>query len=377
MPLINNESPGSLFDRINMWLILHSKVNIKDKVIFYRLLATMIHSGISLVKALKILQEQMSQPKIQYILKEIVYRVEGGQSFSTALASHEDVFGEQEIGMIKSGEISGTLSQILLQIADQIDKSAKVRSKIRGAMMYPIFVLFVMLAVAIVVMIFVIPKLSDLFASANVELPILTKILIGTSNAMIAYTLGIPNWVLGIVLIILAIAGIQFFRSTYNGKYLWDRMLLMIPVFGGLVQKVALAQFCRGLSTLTSSGISIVRALQIVSGSIGNEVYRRRILLVADDVKKGITIGDNLRGEKKLFPTMVVSMISVAEKTARIHEITEKIADFYESEVDTMSENLSKLMEPFIILIIGGGVAMLVAAVMLPIMQIADVASQG
>lgn len=369
--------PKGTIERINAWLLMHSKVKIKQKVIFYRLLSTMVMAGLSLIRALIILEEETEQPKLKYVIGMIHKRIEGGESLSAALLEYPDVFTPQEIGMIKSGEVSGRLSQILLQLADEIEKTATVRAKIKGAMMYPIFIILVIMTAGIVVMVMVIPKIAELFETANVELPLLTQILINTSDFFVATTIGIPNWIYMILALIAAYFSIRIFRSTEKGAFMWDKMLLAIPIFGSLIQKVALTNFCRGLSSLTSSGISIVKALQIVADSVGNNVYKKRIHLVSEDVKKGITIADNLRGEKKLFPTMVVSMLGIGEKTAQLHTVAGKIAKFYEDEVDNMVSNLSKLMEPFIIVVIGAGVGLLVAAVMIPIMKIAEVASQG
>lgn len=375
--MVIEEEPSGLYASLNNWVIMHQGVNVKEKVVFYRLLATMVNAGIGLVKTLHILEEQTEHQKLKRVIRIIVRSIESGDSFSSSLMRFPDVFTEQEIGMIRSGEVSGKLSDILLELATAIEKRASIRSKIRNAMLYPAFIILVMIAATVTVMTLVIPKLAELFASAKVELPTLTKWLIVISDFFVSSTAGIPNWIFIILAIVAVVIFIQLLKKTHAGKYAWDSMLLRIPIFGKLFKKVALANFCRSLSALITSGVSIVKSLQIVADSIGNEVYKQRVDLIVDDVKKGITIADNLQGERRLFPVMVVSMIGIGEKTAQLDMVTGKIAEFYEEEVNNLVANLSKLMEPLIIVVIGIGVGLLVGAVMIPVMRIAEVASQG
>ena len=368
---------NGFMQKLNMWVIMHSKVKAKEMAVFFRLLATMINAGLHIVKSLEILIEQIENPKLKKITEEILHRIEKGENFSKALADYPDLFTEAQTGMIYAGEQSGQLNKVLLQLADQIEKSASLSGKIKGAMIYPAVILVVLLAVGILVMVLVIPKITELFESAEVQLPFLTRVLIGMSDFLIGSTFGIPHWGLVILGLVLFVALLNMWKKTDQGKLIWDKMMLKLPVFGKMNQKVALAKFCRGLSSMTTSGISIIKSLKIVSDTVGNEVYKRRIYLIAFDVKKGITIADNIQEDKKLFPAMVVSMIGVGEKTAQLDKVCAKVAEFYEDEVDSMVANLSKLMEPIIIVVIGTAAGLMVAAVMLPIMQIAEVASQG
>lgn len=369
-------SLGDLTNSINDFLIDYTSISTKDKVVFFRLLAVMINAGLPIVKALKILSEQTHNPRFKIIIREIANDVEGGENFSNALSDYNDVFSEAEIGVIASGEASGQLNKILTDLANESEKSANLKSKIKSALIYPVVVLVILVLVTIVVMTSVIPKLAELFTSGGVELPATTQALITTSNWFTAYTLFLPNWALFIVAMIGVALAVKAWKKTPGGKLIWDSLMLKMPVFGpGLQMKIALADFARQLSTLTASGISIVRALEITAGALGNEVYRQRIRDIKEDVEQGIPIHQSIEEDHALFPSLVTSMIAVGEQTAQLGTVTKKIADFYENEVDTFVGNMSKIMEPFIIVFVGLLVGGLVAAIMQPIMQIADIAA--
>lgn len=370
-------SDKPLFEKINDWVIEHSPVSTKEKVVFYRLLATMINAGVTLNKAIHILHDQTKDAKMQRVCSDIATQLEKGASLSEALKIYPSVFAESEIGMISSGEASGKLNEVLIDLAQRVENSSKIKGKIQGAMMYPMAIIVVLFIVVILVLTMVIPKLKDTFEKGGAELPPTTQLLITMSNSFMGQTFGIPNialWFVGIVVFF-----VLFFawKKTDEGKYYWDYFTLLIPVFGNLKRKVILAQFCRSLSSLSKSGVSIVRTLKIVSDVVGNEVYRRRILLIAEDVKQGIPIADNIKENVSMFPVMLTSMISVGEQTAELDHVSEKIAEFYEDEVETMVKGLTSMMEPIIILVIGSVVGFIVVAIMQPIMSISEVASNA
>lgn len=366
---------GGLMDRLNEWVINMSPVSTKSKVTFFRLLATMINAGVSLVKSLHILEAQTEDPKLKKICASLSHGVEMGQSLSYCMESFPDVFPEAQIGMIRSGEASGKLNDVLIQIADQVEKGNKIAGKIKGAMMYPIAIILVIIVVTGAVVVLVIPKLEDMFGKAGAELPGATRMLISLSNFLLGTPLGLPNWIMMIFGSIGFFIGLGMWKKTPAGRYHWDKFILSLPVFGGLNRKVALSKFCNSLSTLTKSGIAIVKAIKITSDIVGNEVYRRRILMIAADVQTGITIAENIKDDKKMFPVMLVSMIGVGEQTAQLDSVTAKVADFYDDEVDNVVKNLSSLMEPIIIIVIGVVVGFLVTAIMSPIMKMSEVAS--
>lgn len=367
----------SIFERLNQFVINASPVGIKDKVIFYRLLATMINAGVSLVKSLQILGDQFENPKMQKICQKIQKDLEEGFSLGDALIKFPDIFEDSELGMVSAGETSGQLNKVLLTLADKVEESSKIKGKIKGAMMYPMAIIVVICIVLAAVLILVIPGMKETFEKGGAELPGSTQALIAMSNALVGNTFGIPNMVFVIMGIIGFIVSLKIWKKTKQGKYYWDNFILHIPIFGTMNRKMVLMQFCQSLSNLASSGVSIVKALEITSTTVGNEVYRRRILFIKEDVEQGIPIADNIREDKTMFPVMLTAMIEVGEKTAELGKITNKVAEFYKEEVETMVKSLSSLMEPIIIVVIGGVVGFIVAAIMQPIMMMSEVASQA
>lgn len=369
--------PTGLMDKINDYLANLTPIKNEDKVSFFRLLATMINAGISIVKSLKILKGQTENPHFKKIIADLAYKIESGKSFSESLATYSEYFTDAQVGMVESGEASGRLNQTLLQIAQETEKSAALTSKIKGAMIYPITVILIMMGAGFAIMTFVMPKIKDMFENMGADLPGMTVAMIKMSDFLVGKTMGLPNALVVVITFVALVFTFLWWKKTKLGRYLWAEAVLHFPVFGKMTKKVALARFCRGLSTMISSGISIIKALRITAASVGNPVYEKRINQIADDVKQGIPMGENMKDDEKHFPTMVVGMISVAEQTAQVDTITEKLADFYEDEVNDTVKNLSALMEPIIIVILGVSVAFLVMAVMLPILQSSDLASQS
>jgi type IV pilus assembly protein PilC len=365
-------------DTVENLLTSFVPVGTKEKVQFFRLLATMINAGISITKALRILSDQTENSRMKRIVSDIAHQIETGSSFGEAVNFYSDIFSSAQIGMIEAGEASGKLNETLLQVAVEAEKSASIRSKIRGAMFYPVMIILLMLGAGFAIMVFVMPRIKELFDSLGGELPVSTKLLISISDFLVGTALGIPNALSILIFIALIIVGITFWKKTPLGGYLWAQLMLSMPIFGKLSQKYSLARFTRMLSTLSSSGIPIIKALHISASSIGNEVYERRVNQIAEDVKQGITMAENMKDDERHFPSMVVGMIAVGEQTAQIDTICGKIADYYEDEVNDMVRNLSSLLEPIIMLILGLAVAFLVLSVMLPILQSSDLAfSQG
>ena len=374
---IRPKKPMGLMDQLNAQLAKFTPVKEDDKVSFFRLMATMINAGISIVKALHILEDQMENAHFKNIIADIALRIESGSSFSEALEYHKKYFSDAQIGMVESGEATGRLNQTLLQIATETEKSAQLTKKIKGAMIYPVTIIIIMFAAIYAVMTFVMPKIKEVFESLGGELPGMTKALIAMSDFMVSETYGFPNAILFLFAIIVAVFLFLAWKRTKAGRFLWTTFIMRMPVFGILIKKTALARFCRSLSTLIGSGVSIIKALHITAESVGNPVYEKRIKMIAEDVKRGITMGENIKDDTYYFPSMVVGMINVAEQTAQIDNITGKLADYYEEELDDMIKNLSRLMEPLIIVILGGTVGFLVISVMLPILQSSDLAFGG
>jgi type IV pilus assembly protein PilC len=370
--ILNGKSTGNFlidtYNSINRFFLKRSKVKIKDKATFFHLLSVMINAGIPMVKALRSLVNQMEKtPRLQMIIDTIANNIESGSTLSGSLQNFPDVFYEQEIGMIESGEASGQLSKILENIAEDTEKAYMIKSKIKSAMMYPIVIFVLLIGVIVAMMVFVIPSLKSLFENQGAQLPLITRIVVGMSDFMVQKKLILALGALGVILAFYA------FKKTSIGKYAFDKFKISVPIFGTLFKKSYLARFARSLSNLLDSNISIVRAIEITANSIGNDVYKKSLMLAMEDIKQGIPLGESLL-ENPLFPPMLVNMIEVGEKTAQLDEISAKVAKFYEEEVDTAVSGISKIIEPVILVVIGVTVGGVVAAIMLPIMQLSDIA---
>ncbi len=365
-----NVSSGNLlvdwYNKVNRYFAEHSSVKVREKAVFFHLLSVMINAGIPMVGALKSLVGQMEKsPRLQMILKEIAENIESGESLSGSMLSYPNVFSDPEIGMVESGEASGQLNGVLENLAKDAEKAYSIKAKVKSAMMYPIVILVLLVGVIVAMMVLVIPKLKELFASTKGELPLVTRIVVGTSDFIMNHYLMLATTI-GVL-----IGGLMFFKKTDTGKYFFDNLKLKIPVFGTLFQKAFLSRFARSLSNLLNSKVSILKTMEITANSMGNEVYRKRLLMAMEDIKQGIPLAENLNASP-LFPSMLVNMIDVGEKTAQLDEITAKVATFYEDEVDTAVAGISKTIEPIILIIIGITVGTVVAAVMLPIMKLSS-----
>lgn len=367
---------GDILTQINELTITITSVTTKDKVIFFRLLASMINAGMPIVKSLRNLVEHTQNLRFKRVVASVAEMVERGSSFSKALGEYADVFTDGEIGIIATGETSGQLNAALTELAVQTEKHATLVGKIRSALIYPAVVMMILIGAATLVMVKVIPSMSELFASTGSELPTLTRTLIAISDWFVDSTLGLPHWLLVIAVFPATIAIISAMRRTPEGQMFWDRVFLRTPIVGDLIKKVTLATFARQLSMLTGAGVSILRTLDISARALGNAVYKQRILDVREAVERGVPIHKAIEGDTELFPSVVVSMIAVGEETAHLGETTKKIAEYYDEEVDRFVGNLSTIIEPIVIVLVGVLVGVLVAAIMQPIMSIADIASQ-
>jgi type IV pilus assembly protein PilC len=271
--------------------------------------------------------------------------------------------------MVQAGEASGQIANVLENLSIDTQKAYEIRGKIKSAMIYPVVIFTLLIVVVIGMMVFVVPRLTSLFASVQTELPLITRIVIGLSNFIINGKFII------IAVVIAAIAGFKVFHKTDIGRYYWDLFKLKVPMFGKMFQKAYLARFSRTLSNLLNSGLSIVTTLQINANSMGNEVYRRRILLAMEDIKQGLALAESLT-ESYLFPSMLIHMIDVGEKTAQLDDMMLKVAHFYENELDTTIAGLSKILEPLILVFIGITVGGVVAAIMMPILQLSTLSDK-
>ncbi len=343
---------------------LTSRVKDKDIVIFTRQFATMIDAGLPLVQALDILTTQVENKFLAQTLGVIKADVEAGSTYADALKKHPRVFTELYANMVAAGESGGILDTILNRLATYIEKSMKLKKKVKGAMVYPIVVSTIAVAVIAVIMIFVVPTFAKMFASMGGTLPLPTLIIIKLSNFMAG---------LGGLLVFLAIVAsvIAFgqIRKTEKGKVVTDKIFLKLPIFGILLRKVAVAKFTRTLSTLMSSGVPILDGLEITAKTAGNKVIEYAVFDVRSAVAEGKTLAEPLL-KSKVFPPMVTHMIAVGESTGALDSMLGKIADFYDDEVDNAVSNLTAMMEPMLMVFLGGSVGFIVVAMYLPIFKL-------
>lgn len=326
-------------------------------------MATMTNASMTVLKSLDTLKKQEKDKKMLAFYNFVIERVKSGSTLNDSLRSYYDNFTDAECSIIEAGERTGKLNQALLQIADQTEKMDSISRKIRGAMIYPAVLIIGMIAVIIVLMVKVIPTLLEFFGDPE-TLPDSTKMILGMSNFFQAYW---PVLVIGVVAIYVFYAA---WKKTPNGKYLNDKMILKAPIAGPIVQKVILSRFSRVFSNLIGSGVAIVEAIRIVASAVGNEVYRQRILLLRQDIKAGKKMAESLEDDP-MFPELLVAMLRVGEETAQIGNTVIKIADFYDEEVDIAIGSIQKLIEPFILVMMGAVIGFIAIGVMQPMMGLA------
>ncbi len=334
-------------------------VSTDDLVRFTRQLSTMINAGLPLSNALTILQNQ-SNPAMASVVTKLLKDVEGGSSFAEALAEQPDVFPRVFIQLVKAGEIGGVLDEVLQRMAQNLEKQKDFREKTKSAMIYPVIVVIAMAIVAFIMMVFVMPKLTQMYADFEAELPLPTKILITMSNFAANY------WWIVILAVIGTVFGIRTWVQTEFGEKKVDEYLLKIPLFGPLRKKIVLAEFSRTLSLLIASGVPLLEALDIVAKTLNSVNFRSIFLEAKDEVKKGASLSQAI-GVYEILPPILSQMISVGEETGRIDEILNKLSEYYERESEYAVKNLTSAMEPAIMIVLGLGVGVMVIAIIMPI----------
>jgi len=324
----------------------------------------MIDAGLPLVQCLEILGSQQENKTFAKILQQTRMDVEGGATLADAMRKHPKAFDDLYTNMIAAGEAGGILDIILQRLSTYIEKNVKLKSQVKSALIYPAAVIFIAVGVVWIILWKVIPVFAQLFAGLGSELPLPTRVVIALSNFLADYTLFVIP-----VLIAGGIAFYRFYRSQPKFTRIVDGAMLKIPVIGMLLRKIAIARFCRTLSTLTSSGVPILDGLEITAKTAGNTIIEDAIMAVRKAVEEGKTIADPL-AQVKVFPSMVVQMIGVGEQTGALDQMLSKIADFYEDEVDTAVAGMMKLIEPLLITVLGGIIGFIVAAMYLPMYSI-------
>ena len=352
-------------DLSEIFPFLQKGVSIRDLVIFTRQFATMIDAGLPLVQCLDILGTQQENPTFKKVIMQIKGDVESGSTFSDALGKHPKVFDRLYVNLVAAGEVGGILDTILSRLAAYLEKADKLRRKVKGALTYPAAVTVIAIVVVVVMLTKVIPVFEKMFKDFGGTLPAPTQMVIGVSHWLQAYILYL------IIAVGLAGYGLKRWYGTEKGRAIMDALFLKSPIFGSLLQKVAVARFSRTLSTMLSSGVPILDALEIVARTAGNVVVEKEILMTKASIAEGKTIAEPLTGSK-VFPGMVVQMISVGEQTGAMDAMLSKIADFYDDEVDTAVDALTSLLEPLLMVGLGGTIGCLLVAMYLPIFKIAE-----
>ncbi len=339
------------------------RVNQKRIAVFTRQFSVMLDAGLPLVQCLEILGEQEENKKFQEIIQHTRSDVESGSSLHEAMRKHPPAFDDLFVNMVAAGEAGGILDVILQRLSTYLEKSVKLKAQVKSAMVYPTTIIMIAIIVVWVILWKVIPVFAQLFTGLGGDLPFLTKSVVAASNFVGRFSIPI------IILLTVAFFAMRAYYKTHAGRRVGDGLLLKIPVLGMLLRKIAVARFCRTLSTLTSSGVPILDGLEITAKTAGNAIIEDAIMAVRRSVEEGRTISDPLR-ETKVFPAMVVQMINVGEQTGALDQMLSKIADFYEEEVDVAVAGLVKLLEPLMIVVLGGIIGVIVTAMYLPLYTI-------
>lgn len=339
-----------------------NRVSATSIVIMTRQLATMVSSGLVLSEAIDILEEQQTNKTLKKALEEISQDIKGGLTLAQSLGKYPNIFPKLYTNLVKSGESSGKLDQVLLQMADTLEKEREFRAKVKGAMIYPSVVLSMMVVVIIIMMVFVIPRLVDLYTQSTIELPLPTKILIFVSDAFLRF------WWVGILITAVVTILLSRWGRTPQGAYFLGRLILRLPLIGSIVSNVTLTNFNRTFGLLTAAGIPLLESISIVSDLTDNPVFKNALRDAYHGVERGLPFSSLLT--VSVFPRIVSQMIRVGEETGRIDEIFFKLAEYFESEADHLIKNLTVAIEPIILVILGIGVAFLVLSIILPIYKL-------
>jgi len=353
-------------------VLFQGRVKLKDLSIFYRQFATMVNAGVSLIRCLDVLEQQSSSYRLKTIIRDIENEVEGGASLSQAMTKYSRVFSQLAIGLVRAGEVGGVLDETLNRLAIFVEKDMELRRKVKSAMTYPVLVLIFATGIVTLLTTYILPKFIQVFKDLGLKedsFPLPTLMMMRASHFLTT------KW----WMIILIIVGLVFVfnrvKATKTGKRVWDALALKMPVFGGLTHKIAIARFARTLATLMGSGVPILQAMETTAGTIPNELISDAVLAARANIRQGDTIADPLAASKQ-FPPMVVQMVTIGEETGQLDDMLEKVADFYEAEVDTTLASLSAALEPIMIVLLGVVVGFIVISMFLPLISIIGQLSQ-
>ena len=352
---------GGLMGKLNGLM----KVKLEDKVIFSRQFATMINAGVPIAQSLNILQQQSESPKLKAAVADLTKQVTGGATLANAMAAHPDVFDNIYVNMVRAGETGGLLDQVLDRLATQQEKDAEIVSKVKGAMIYPGVITTATVGAFFFLMTVIVPKLSSIFEDAGADLPIYTKILLVISKFLVSYW-----WMIIGGVVVAAVLYVRWHR-TQAGRRVVDKLMLKAPIFGPIIMKVNVARFARTFGSLMASGISVLDAINATKSALSSTVYQDELAIVAEKVKNGKPMSEQIKASP-YFPAIVGQMLSVGEETGKVDEILLKLADFYEKEVDNVVAGITSIIEPILIMVLGGMVGFIVISVFGPISDIGN-----
>ena len=353
-------------EQLGLLLPFLNRVSKKEVVMFSRQLATLINAKVPIIQAFEILESQVTNRTLKNAIGDMTTDVEGGKSLSESVSRFPNIFSNLYVNLVRSGELSGTLDQSLVYLANQQEKDYDLQSKVKGAMTYPVFIVSAIFIVGTLMFVFVLPQMIGVLKEAGVTLPLTTRILIFLTEAIQKY------WALFILLGAGSLIGFQVYIRSSGGRIVWDTVKLKMPVFGKLLRNIYMDRFARNLSTLVAGGIPIVQALHTIADIVGNSVYKTIILEAAAEVETGKSIAV-VFSQKPEIPKIVTQMIRVGEQTGSLHDILGKLANFYDKEVENTLNSLTTLLEPIIMMLLGIAVAIMVAGVLLPIYNLASV----
>lgn len=346
--------------------IFSGRVGLKDKIIFTQQLAMMIRSGLPLVDAFVALQEQTENKYFAGAIGEIIQDVRGGKTLSASIRKYPNIFSKFYVAIVASGEKSGKLDEVMERLSQELQKDYDLISKIKAAVTYPILIIGALIGIVILMLIFVIPEVKKIFTDMGVELPLVTRIILGASDIMIKY------WYIFLIVFIGLIVGMRFYAKTNTGGLLWDKFKLRIPLVGKLIKKIYMSRFCRTTGTLVASGLPILNIIDTTADIIGNRVYHDALKEISSEVESGMTFSEAIKSQKQ-FPAMIYHLINVGEKSGKLDYTLLSMADFFDREIETTTQNLTSLVEPILIIIVGGGVGLVVAAVIMPMYSLVNV----
>ena len=336
----------------------------KEVIIFTKQLATMLQSGVPLIQSLSLLTTQQANRFFTIALKDIKREVEEGKAFSTAIAEYPEIFDDLYVAMAEAGEASGNLDNILVKLVSYIERASKIKDQVKSALMYPVVVFIVAIVVVSGLLTFVVPTFASQFSDSGQELPALTQFVVDLSDFIV------ENWVQIFGSMFASVLSFRFFINTKKGRVLFDKYILKAPIIGDVLKKIAVGRFCSTISSMLQAGVNLLEALNICAASSGNTFIEKFVLNVRENLEQGEKFSKPL-SEGDLFPDMVISMVSVGEETGALDEMLAKISDFYEEEVDLAVATMRSMIEPIMIVFIGGVVAFIVIAMYLPIFDMA------